>query len=588
MPGETVWRGQRRRRAACGTKRRHLLWLSLSLLGALWGAEAAMAQTASAVTPESFAPPRQAATRPVTLSGPATAPIPAGADRLFVTLGDVVVADGYPAMALAADKLRAALTGRTVSAAEIFRAAAALEADYAKAGFVLARVNLPPQTLRNGGTLRLEVINGFVEKVDQTGVADPVRTRINELTGGLVERRSVTLRELERALLLAGDTYGVALGSTLSAGQQPGGTQLILDTRFKPIVAFAGIDTNLAEDLGGLNLNAGISFNGLLKRGETFYLRASGSPDQAFAARPQYRALAGGVVLPLGKQGMTLNLEATNSRSTPDSDALPTTSDFTRYSARLYYPWIRSRALNFSGQLSFDWQHDRQWLLAGGGRIGLYEDQLSVLRLALNGDRTFDDGSLVQGGLILSKGLDLFGARRAADAGGLLPLSRDGADAVFTKLTVGGSYRRPLPGDWAMELTARMQTSFGDPLLTSEQMSLTGPKELSSFETGAVRGDSGAVIRAEISAPSRQIGGPVPFQLTPYVFGAYGVANLENPTVVEAGTVRASALGLGLSMDLMTGDGKPGGTARLEYGRGQRNDDEPAGNRFSLVATLRF
>ena len=76
------------------------------------------------------------------------------------------------------------------------------------------------------------------------------------------------------------------------------------------------------------------------------------------ADRPRNRALAGGVIVPLGNNGLTLNLEATASRATPSpqANAVNFTSDFQRYSARLRYPVLRGRAASLYTELAFDAQ----------------------------------------------------------------------------------------------------------------------------------------------------------------------------------------------------------------------------------------
>ncbi|MFX5668401.1 hypothetical protein ABTE14_19265, partial [Acinetobacter baumannii] len=65
--------------------------------------------------------------------------------------------------------------------------------------------------------------------------------------------------------------------------------------------------------------------------------------------------------MPLGLDGLTFNLEATNTRATPRAAAngLGSTSSFDRLSARLRYPWIRSRDFTLGSELSFDAQEER-------------------------------------------------------------------------------------------------------------------------------------------------------------------------------------------------------------------------------------
>ncbi len=546
---------------------------------------AAFAQTASQVTPGTFEPPAQNLSGSIVFTGEAGVQAPAGSDKLFITLSDVVLKDGLPQMAEANAALRARLTGKSIPVSEIFAAVSDLEAAYANAGYILARVVLPAQSLRNGGVLQVVVVNGFVEGIDASALPPEVRGRIEELTEPLVGKPGLRLPEIERQLLLAGDTYGVALGSALTAGAQPGGTVVVLESDYKEVTGFIGFD-NVAEDtLGDVALNAGIELNGLLSMGETIYGRISGSPKDFFSDEPQYRTLALGAVFPIGDEGLTLNFEATKSQTTPDA-IVPTTSEFDRYAVRLFYPWIRSRGFNLSTQLSLDWQKDEQELLSIAGRVPIYEDKLTVLRASGDIFRQFDNGAVLEAGAVFSQGLDALGAKRAGT--GTVPLSRQGADAVFSKLVMSLRYQQLLAENLAISVSGRLQSSFGDPLLTSEQLSIAGANELSTFDAGSVQGDNGWVVRTELSSPRNVNLGQMPFLLSPYVFGAYGIVNLEQPTVFEQAKVKAASYGVGLELVALQESRFRSGSIRIEYGRGDRDDNQPDGNRFSIIGTYRF
>jgi len=187
----------------------------------------AQAQTASQITPPSFRPNLE---RPggFALTGGAGLATPAGAEKLFVKLSAIVIKGGLPELAAASAELERRLVGRPVSGAEIFAAARDLEAAYAKAGYVLVRVLLPPQHLVDGTRLKLTVVDGFIERIELKDVPERVRHRIAALIEPLVGRRGVTLTEIERRVLLAGDTPGTVLRSTLAPGTAVGAGRLVV------------------------------------------------------------------------------------------------------------------------------------------------------------------------------------------------------------------------------------------------------------------------------------------------------------------------------------------------------------------------
>ena len=75
---------------------------------------------------------------------------------------------------------------------------------------------------------------------------------LTTVTSALSHSLEPVILELERQLLLAGDVAGVALGSALTTGQQPGGTVIALDPEFQKVTGFAGFDNFAPDDLGAL------------------------------------------------------------------------------------------------------------------------------------------------------------------------------------------------------------------------------------------------------------------------------------------------------------------------------------------------
>jgi len=98
---------------------------------------------------------------------------PAGAESLSVTLASVSVEGGFAEVAGQTDPILAQLRGQRVTLAQVYAAASEIEAIHARAGYILARVSVPPQDLHDGGTLRIVVTDGFVEAVDVRAFPNP-------------------------------------------------------------------------------------------------------------------------------------------------------------------------------------------------------------------------------------------------------------------------------------------------------------------------------------------------------------------------------------------------------------------------------
>ncbi|MEW6640181.1 MAG: ShlB/FhaC/HecB family hemolysin secretion/activation protein [Pseudomonadota bacterium] len=558
-----------------------------------------MAQTASQITPPSFRPSLEREGGFVLPGTPGLA-APAGAEKLFVKLAGVSIKGGLPQLAAATAALEARLAGHKVSGADIFAAARELEAAYARAGYVLVRVVLPPQRLVDGARLKLVVIDGFIERIETRDVPERVRGRITTLVGPLTGRRGLTLSEIERRVVLAGDTPGVILRSTLTPGKGEGAAVLVIDATHQAASETLTFDNTLSKALGRTTLSAGLDLNSIGGFGELVYLRAGGHPDGGdnglFDRYPRNRTLAAGIVVPLWIDGLTFNAEYTDARTTPVAVAgMQTTDTFERLSLRLRYAWLRERAANFNSELALDAQDEIQSLFVAAVPTPLSQDRLRIVRFTNDGDVLTPWGATISGRATASFGLDGLGARTAAEATPLLPLSRQGADASFRKFDISLGYSQALVEHLAVSVTARAQTSFNAPLLRSEQIGIANTTGLSAFDAGTVVGDQGYVVRGELSSPwtlpvsvPLQGASAVAVVAAPYLFAAYGEVTLRAPTALEAASIRATSYGGGLRL----GGAAPGrisnGSLSLEYGHATRSDGVAAGDRFTVVSAFRF
>lgn len=545
-------------------------------------------QTAGQITVPSFRPSLQhPAPSALTLPETRTLVAPEGAERLSVRVGRIEVEGALPELADATAAITAPIEGNSVTAAAIFEAARAIEAAYAQAGFVLARVVLPAQTLTDGGAVRVLLVNGSIAQVDTTALPENIRMHVGHFLTPLEGRPGLTLREIERRLMLAGDTPGTALRSTLAPGEAPGTTRLVLEAQQRPITGFVSHDNTLSAALGHSVLGFGLDLNSVLGMGDLFYLRASGYPGrETFDNLPLNRSLAGGVVWPLGHSGLSLNLEVAQTLATPwrVADAVNFTSEFQRYSARLRYPLMRGRAATLNVEAAFDMQSERLESITPFTAL-LALDELRIARLSADGFATLPGGGMLSGRLTVSQGLSAFGARQGTAE---VPLSRQGTGPDFSKLEVAARLDQPLAPHLALQVTLRGQTSFGQALPRSEQLGLVTGIGLSAFDSGRMQGDSGYVARAELQSPWTMPAGPVLLGVAPYVFGAMGQVNLERPSALERSTTQATSYGIGLRLGAARQGSSQGLTLSLEYGRGDRSDLNKTEDRVTVVTMLRF
>ena len=548
------------------------------------GQSFAAAPAPSQVTPQSFAPKETLSIAAPAAPKAAPRAAPAGSQALAFRLRRIVVAHAFADLAEPGAALAHALEGRKVTVAQIFALAAALEKLYADNGYPLARVIVPPQRLKDGGDVRLDVIDGYIESLSLTAVPERFRRAVAARVDALVGRRHLKYSALERTVLLAGDISGLRLRSALARGKTPGGVVLALEAESRLVSASLSADNNLPASLGTWEWNARLALNDVFGFGEQAYLSLASGFAMGLNGFPMspLRTLGAGFIAPLGADGLTINPELTQSLTRPSAaTGSPTTlGEFDRIALRVSYPWerTRDRTLTLTGALEYVNQ-----ALHYPGSADMSHDLYLAARLGLNWQGQTAWGAPLQVDAQYTQGL---GGR---SPGGGVNLSRLGAGPVFGKLTGDFRLTQPLTGDFRLDLNARGQWSTSRPELASEQFSLDGPDAVSAFSQGAFSVDSGETMRLEASRPFAVAVFTVPATVSPYLFAAQGFGLLVQPTQAEQASSAAAAFGLGVRIAYDAPDGFTGAGAGLELSHGVSDVDKTRStNRAALSVNLRF
>lgn len=507
----------------------------------------AVAQPAPRITPRDLRPDLPA-TPPAQLPEPAPAAAPQGAETLFVTLKDVQFEGGFPEFAAQTQALAAPLAGQRVAATAFYGLADSIEALYRAAGYVLVRVTLPPQTVQDGGTLRLLVVDGFLEHVDVSNLPPRAQPSVQDMLGKLVGQRRLRAAQLERALTLAGRAPGVSLRSTLAPGAAAGASVLVLEGEFDAIGGSFALDNRQADPQHPWQGTLQVRANQLLGLGEQAYVYAAGAPplSDAFSHEALRRVGGGGLIVPVGDDGLTFNPEFTWSSTItrPTFFTPKTVSRFRRMALRFGYPvrLARGHELNVHAAL----EAAEQLASAPDFGVTLTQDRLRVLRFGFDLDRGADwmhaDGRMRLSGTA-SLGLNTLGARTREDADSSgMPLSRFGSSPEFQKLEAGATYEQPLVAGLLSRSTLRAQFTT-DVLPSAELFSLDGDDALSAIRTGTLSEDRGWTLRQEFGHPVQVPVAGNPLNLLPYVYGAVGRGYGSDG--LRSATDRNTAFGIG-------------------------------------------
>jgi len=527
------------------------------------------AQTAapSQVTPQSLRPRVDQQPQGVPLSGESALVPPAGAEDLSVLVGDIRVEGAFSGLEVATEALLREIRGKRVTVSQIYAVARAVERIHAQAGYPLARVIVPPQKLVDHGQLIYVVIDGLIEDIDVSALPQRVQSAVAARTKSLIGGPDIRLEEIERALLIAGETPGLKLRSTLMPGRARGGTRLVLEGVHDLLSVSIGGDNHLSDSLGAWQLRGTVAANSAFGAGEQVYATAGLSADLSAveAGNAPLTLYGGGVVIPLGDDGLTLNPEYTHSITrTAAAPGVPATlGTFDRFALRLRDPVIRTRTSSLNVNASLE--YISQQVGATAFNVLLNNDRYAVLRMGPDYSTALPWGATVQMGGSLSGGL---GGRTDLDA--LLsrvPLSRLGASPDFIKANASLALSQPLTGALRLDVVGLGQLSLGKAMLRSEQFALDGSNAVSAFASGTINVDQGATLRGELVRSFAARADYASATISPYLFVAVGRGELFYPTAVEQSVINAGAVGLGTRGSILLGAGSPCLSFGLELAR---------------------
>jgi hemolysin activation/secretion protein len=454
------------------------------------------------------------------------------------------------------------------------------------------RVVIPSQEFEGSARIKLRVIDGFVERMDLDALASPVRGRVAAVLAPLQRKTHLKQSELERRLLIAGEAPGLILNATFAAGKEVGGSVLVLTGRYRPVSASLYIDNNMPTVFGTGQAVASASFNSLFGLGEQFTVSAAGLPDNDFVTEfPTRRYLSGSGFVPIGIDGWKFEFGGTDGITTPRVDpSVATKGVYNEGYAKISYEAVKARDFELTLNERLDAANEEIETLLVSPAVALSSDRTRVLRSGLDGIwRLRESGTTVIFGGDYSHGLDALGARTAADATPLLPLSRQGADAVFDKLSGHVEINQNLPENFVATISAAGQDSFHHAMLTSEMYDIDGAKLLSGFTAGSLPGDTAWVVRGELGRSFSVAIPSAALTITPYIFAADGERILEDPTVLEIASVHALNYGIGSRFNLPPwATDVPSTYAFVEWSRRTTNEASLNGDRIFCGLLLQY
>jgi hemolysin activation/secretion protein len=374
--------------------------------------------------------------------------------------------------------------GHTISLADLERLVEEVTKKYRSEGYVISRVILPPQVIKNG-VVTIQVIEGFISEVKVQG--DPGNAKQLFLRYGqeIKKRRPLQISYLERDMLLMNDLPGMTVKSIITPSKNvPGSADLTIVVERKRAGASVSYDNYGTRYIGPQQINVSGSLYSLLMPGDSNTLHYATVPRNT-----ELNFIEFNHTNPIGINGIRFTVGGDYVETHPLFILAPlnvrSRSNF--LFTDLSYPLLRSRTRNMYVHTALNYQNITSTILA----TPFYADRTRSLVLGGNFDFTDRLKGMNNIAVDIEHGFKILGAEKHVNQ------SRPLGVPNFTKGTLNASRIQ-----WITEKFSLMGGIYGqyscNPLLASEQYSFGGPDYGRGYDPSQIVGDDGLAGKLEL------------------------------------------------------------------------------------------
>ena len=426
--------------------------------------------------------------------------------------------------------------GKKISLTQVFVIAEKIQQRFRDDGYILTRVIVPEQKVNNG-VFKIQVVEGFINKIKIEGDIGPVEARVKATLENLLNRQPVTELELERHLLLVNDLPGIRAVGFLRANNKGdlGGSELVIQAERKAFEGYAYVNNRGSKYTGPYRFVLMARENSATFLGEQIeglFLHSLFDDEQRFGQLT--------IRQPLNSEGLLLEMSAGFGPSRPGFglELIDTETEALTVNAQLSYPLIRSRKHNLYVEGGFQSIDQEVRILDEK----ITRDQLRVFFANLLYDFKDDLGGQSQISFGIRQGIDVFDASDRRDPF----LSRAEGRSDFTSLNVFFSRHQNLWKNLSLFVSGIGQYSF-DTLLSPEEFTLGGERFGRGYNPAELAGDSGLGISTELQYT---LPGPFEFWQTIQAYGFHDYGVVWNRDQGEKNHESLASAGLGFRNQL--------------------------------------
>lgn len=461
------------------------------------------------------------------------------------------VSDGDPLSPREIETALAPFIGPDREFADLQRAAAVLEAEYRKRGFVTVRVILPEQTV-DGGVVKLEVVRAVIGKVTITGNRRFSEENIRRSLPALREGVAPNVVAISAASQVANQSPAkevrVILKPTADAARVDADVEVLREQR--PFRAFLTLDNTGTTQTGRDRFGVGLQHANLFDRdhiGTFQYVTSIEKPEQVSIASLGYRipfySLQDSVDVFLGYS------DVDSGQTTTPAGPLAVSGRGTIGGARYNLTLPRRGEYEQRVILGIDYRlFDSVCSLGNFGAQGCVTAGLSPGKVAVHPWSIGYAGTWSPTGrrfdMYVTYARNFAGGAHGGDADFRAVQTNTAAD--FGVLRYGGSFATAFGPDWQFRFAVNGQRAT-DPLISAERFGLGGYNSVRGFLERELLGDRGLSGTVELYTPdiAARLGwGRFTARLLAFYDAGAARTNQPLPGVAEHISIGSAGIGL--------------------------------------------
>ena len=426
---------------------------------------------------------------------------------------------------------------KRISLGQVYAIAQTITNMYRSDGYILSKAVVPPQQI-DRGIIRIDVIEGFVDKVNVQGDVIGPKSLLNKYRRKLLKSKPLLAKDLERYLLLVDDLPGVTVKSVLTPSEvQPGATDLTLILTNKRYAGGFKIDNRGSKFNGPIQFSGNAITHSLLGLFERVGFQGAVTKDT-----DELRFFSGFYEQPIFTEGTKIYFSGSASKSQPGSDlkVFDVKGDSATLTLRVTHPLIRSRAENLNTFFGFTHRDSNTEFLGDTNST----DKLRIANFGLSYDFIDEYRGVNILNIKWSQGLNIFGASQS----GALQLSRPEGRASFSKVSGEALRLQQLAPSWMLLGAASWQYSFVK-LLASEEFGVGGSQFGRAFDPSEITGDHGLAFKLELQK-AFQVDTAYIQDIQAYTFFDYGAVWSRINTSTGSSKQNLSSVGAGLRFNV--------------------------------------